>query len=253
MIEVHILASGSDGNCAVYQFDDEAIMIDSGLSYRYTHKLMEKEGVDEKAIKGILVTHEHSDHVGGLGPMARKLKVPVFCNEKTFYASRAGDVDYVPIYMLQEFSYAGFQILPVPTSHDAIDPCAYMLKADGKVMTQITDTGELTFQAREALALADLAVMEANYDYKMLRNGPYSIPLQERILGVQGHMDNRETGYELKHTMDTNRNRKVFLAHISKNNNTPDLAKESVSKYSGIPLEDLDCLKELGDTRTIRI
>jgi len=253
MLEVHVLASGSDGNCTVIQLDDEAVMIDAGLSYRATHKLMEQEGVDESCIKALLITHEHSDHVAGAGPVARKLKVPVFCNLATFDAFRHGDVEYRETHTLRSFVAGGFEIMPLPTSHNAAEPNAYYLQADGLKVLVATDTGKLTYPCQHALAEADVAVIEANYDSTMLREGPYPESLKRLIASDMGHLCNAETAKQIRDTAYENPDRKIFLAHLSKTNNTPDIARETVAQISGIRRMKLDCLEFPGDTRTLTV
>ena len=252
MLEVHVLASGSDGNCIVVQLDDEAVMIDAGLGYKYTHKLMELEGIDESTIKALLITHEHNDHVAGAGVMARKLKIPLYCNQNTFMAFNAGKVDWREIRMMGSFDLCGMNVTPLPTFHDAVEPCAFMLKADGSNVLVATDTGKLSFQCEKALEEADLAVIEANYDSKMLRDGPYPEPLKKRIASDHGHLCNTVTADAIRKTA-VNENRKIFLAHLSKNNNTPDIARQTVSDITGIKRFKIDCLERLGDTRTISV
>lgn len=252
MLEVHVLASGSDGNCTVVQLDDEAVMIDAGLSYRYTHELMGLEGIDESAVKALLITHEHNDHVAGAGPVARKLRVPMYCNQNTFMAFNAGKVDWREIRMMGSFSVCGMDITPLPTFHDAAEPCAFLIEADGKKVLVATDTGKLSFQCEKALTEADLAVIEANYDSRMLREGPYPEPLKKRIASDHGHMCNTMTADAIRRTA-SKEDRKIFLAHISKNNNTPDIARQTVSDITGIKRFKIDCLERLGDTRTISL
>ena len=252
MLEVHVLASGSDGNCTVVQLDDTAIMVDSGLSYSRTHKLMEAEGIDESTIKALLITHEHADHVNGAGPMARKLGIPIYCNPATFGSFNHGKVDYRMTQTLQGFQVDEFSVLPLPTKHDAADPNAYKITAGGKTVLIATDTGIFTFPLRKALEEADFAIVEANYDQKMLREGPYPEPLKRRIESEIGHMCNVNSAKEIKDTA-VNENRKIFLGHLSKHNNTPDIARETVSRITGIKRYKLDCLEFLGDTRTLEV
>ena len=121
MLEVHVLASGSDGNCTVIECDGEAVMIDAGISCKRILSLMDQEGVDKEVVKAILITHEHSDHVSGAGATARKLGVPVMCNANTFSQLSLGNVDYIPFDTARSFDVGNFHITPLPTSHNAID------------------------------------------------------------------------------------------------------------------------------------
>lgn len=252
MLEVHVLASGSDGNCTVVRLDDEAVMIDAGLSFKQTHRLMELEGIDESAVKALLITHEHGDHVKGAGAVARKLGVPLYANRETFTAFDAGRMDWREFRIMDSFSLCGMEVTPLPTFHDAVNPCAFMLRAGGSSVLVATDTGKLSFQCERALEEADLAIIEANYDSRMLRDGPYPEPLKRRIASDRGHMCNSVTAQEIRKTA-VNERRQIFLAHLSKNNNTPDIARQTVADITGIKRFKIDCLERLGDTRTLTV
>ncbi|MCL2317791.1 MAG: MBL fold metallo-hydrolase [Methanomassiliicoccaceae archaeon] len=251
MFEVHVLASGSDGNCTVIQFDDEAVMIDAGISCRRIMGLMEKEGVDKKFIKALLVTHEHSDHVAGAGPVSRKFNIPVMCNKATYDASCLGNVKYNEIKTMGSFCVGSLNVTPLPTSHNAVDPNAFLVEAGGRSVLVATDTGKLTFQIEHALKNADVAVIESNHDKKMLAEGPYPPYLKKLIASDMGHLSNVACAGAIRRTMKDDR--KIFLAHLSKTNNTPDVARETVAEMTGIKRFRIDCLEFEGDTRTIKV
>ncbi|MBE6520739.1 MAG: MBL fold metallo-hydrolase [Candidatus Methanomethylophilaceae archaeon] len=251
MMEVHVLASGSDGNCTVIECDGEAIVVDAGLSCRTLMSYMDQEGVDPKMIKSILVTHEHSDHVSGVGPMARKLNVPVMCTMGTYKASRMGAVDFIPYGLKDSFSIGPMRVTPLPTYHDAAEPNAFFVESDQGKVAIVTDTGKFDFRIEHALKVCDAAVVEANYDLEMLHNGPYPPSLQRRIEGEHGHMWNKDTGMALKR--NSSEKRKIFLAHLSRKNNLPDLARETVAEITGIKRMKIDCLEFQGDTRSFKV
>lgn len=252
-MEVHVLASGSDGNCTVIESDGEAIMIDAGISCRRILSLMEKEGVDKDMLKAILITHEHSDHVSGAGATARKLDIPIVANEATFNASNLGNVQHWVYRSNNHIDIGQFHVTPLPTSHNAVEPNCYFTEVGDKRVLVCTDTGKFSFQIDHALSLADVAVVEANYDLDMLVNGPYPYSLKTLIGSDHGHMNNLDTAIALKRTMDGNAHRKIFLAHLSKTNNTPDTARQAVSDGTGIRRMKIDCLEFPGDTRTIKV
>ena len=252
MIEVHVLASGSDGNCTVIECDGEAVMIDAGISCKKILSLMDQEGVDKDVVKAILLTHEHSDHVAGAGATARKLGVPVMCNPATFSQLSLGNVDYVPFDTARAFDFRGFHITPLPASHNAVEPNAFFTQVDDSNVLVATDTGKLTFQIEAALKMADIAVIEANYDNKMLVDGPYPASLKKLIGSDRGHLSNVDCANAIRRTMTESR-RQLFLAHLSKTNNIPDLARETVSDITGIKRLKIDCLEFPGDTRTLRV
>ncbi|MDO5861878.1 MAG: MBL fold metallo-hydrolase [Thermoplasmata archaeon] len=251
MLEVHVLASGSDGNCTVIESDGEAIMIDAGISCKRILKQMEQEGVDKEMVKAILITHEHSDHVCGAGATARKLGVPIMCNQATFSVLNLGNVEYVPYDPSGSFDIGQFNVTPLPTSHNAIQPNAFYTRVDDKKVLLATDTGKLTFPIEAALREADIAVIEANYDNKMLVDGPYPYALKKLIGSEQGHMCNVDTANAIRRTM-TEARRQIFLAHLSRTNNEPDIARETVADITGIKRMTIDCLEFFGDSRTLR-
>ncbi len=252
MIEVHVLASGSDGNCTVVQYEDGAVMIDAGLSCKKIQELMDVNGVDAGDIKALLITHEHSDHIAGAGVVARKLGIPIMCNRSTFDASNFGEVEYSPTSTLHPFDVAGMNVLPLPTSHNAAEPNAYLLRTEDRKVLVATDTGKLTYPVEHALEEADIAVIESNYDKIMLDNGPYPPYLKRLIDSEIGHMSNVACADAIKRTMGSNPKRQIFLAHLSKKNNTPDTARETVSEITGIKRIKVDCLEFAGDTRIIK-
>ncbi len=250
-VEVHVLASGSDGNCYVVRSEDRAVMIDAGLSYKKIKSLMDINGIDDSEIEALFVTHEHSDHVGGAGVISRKLDIPVYCNQRTFDASNLGKVQFNPITMMNTVSVAGMDIIALPTSHDAVEPCAYMLNAGGTKALIATDTGKITFPVEHALEEANIAVIESNYDKRMLDYGPYPPSLKRLIDSDIGHMSNLECARAVKRTMHNN-GRKIFLGHLSRHNNTPDIAKDTMSDITGIRRFHFDCLECQGDTRILK-
>ncbi len=251
-MEVHILASGSDGNCAVVERDGRAVMVDAGLSLKRISALMDLNGLEASSLEAILVTHEHSDHTRGVGPIARKFDVPVYCNMPTFAGSQLGKVRHVAIATSGAFSVAGFDVMPLPTSHNAAEPNAFNISSNGENVLVATDTGYLTEPVESALAGADIALLESNYDAKMLREGPYPYFLKRLIDSDLGHLSNVACADAIRRTSGGGR-RKVFLAHLSRNNNTPDTARETVAEITGMKRMTLDCLEFPGDTRVLRV
>ncbi|MGE0014927.1 MAG: MBL fold metallo-hydrolase [Candidatus Methanomethylophilaceae archaeon] len=250
LFEAHVLASGSDGNCTVIESDGEAIMIDAGISCRRILALMDQEGIDPSSVKAMLLTHEHSDHVSGAGATARKLGIPVYCNVPTFESCTLGQIDYRPISTGVAFGLCGMRITPLPTSHNAADPNAFLTEAGGARILVATDTGKLTYQVEHALSLADLVIIESNYDNRMLTDGPYPLSLKRLIGSDIGHLSNVACANAIMRTR--REGRKIFLAHLSKTNNTPDTARDTVARIIGEKRFNIDCLEFPGDTRTIR-
>ena len=251
-VEVHVLASGSDGNCTVIRDEDRAIMVDAGLSFKKIQSLMNLNGIDEKEIQALFITHEHSDHVSGAGVISRKLDVPIYCNENTFNASPClGKVIHYPITMMNRVNVVGMDVIALPTSHNAVEPCAYFLTVGDTKVLIATDTGKITYPVEHALEEANIAIIESNYDKKMLDYGPYPPSLKKLIDSDIGHMSNYECAKAIKRTMHNN-GRKIFLGHLSKQNNMPDIAKDTVSEITGIRRFRFDCLEYQGDTRILK-
>lgn len=258
-MDVHVLSSGSHGNCTVIRRDDEAVMVDDGLSGRMTQRMLDYEGIDGKEIKAILLTHEHHDHAQGAGVTARKLGIPIYSTVGTFMNFDHGDgVDFHPFSISGSFPLCGMEIAPLPTNHDAVEPCAFRISEGDRSILYVTDTGKLSFPIEAALADADLAIIEANYDAQMLRDGFYPEATKRRIASSNGHMSNVQTAAAIKRTAG-NKDRRIFLAHLSENNNTPDDARQTVSDITGISRFRIDCLEfrptrdRPGDTRHLTV
>lgn len=250
MLEIHMLASGSSGNCSIVEYDDDAIMIDAGISYKRIKSLMELAGIEGHKIKSLLITHEHMDHIYGAGATARALDVPIMTNIPTFKASNLGDVRFTPISKMLRFSVGSIMVTSIPTSHDAVDPCCYFIETDKRKALIVTDTGVVNPKIEFALRESNIAILESNYDPKMLMSGPYPAALKRRIMGDTGHLSNYDCANLIKHNMI---NKKIiFLAHISRKNNTPDIARQTVSDLTGISRSNIDCMEFPGDIRTIR-
>lgn len=254
-MEVHILASGSDGNCAVVRHDDTAIIIDAGLTRKETLKLMASNGIDDLDYSGIFITHEHSDHIKGAGVVARAFDCPIYCNDPTFDAccDKLGKVSHISTNMLKPVTIGTITITPLPTSHDAKYPCCYKFEAGGKMGIIATDTGYFKTEVRQALRDADIAVMESNYDKRMLAEGPYSDWLKKRIDSDLGHVSNLMCARTIKEIFSPSK--KIFLAHLSKTNNMPDVAKDTASEITGVRKQWFDCLDTYSvpnDTRVLR-
>ena len=250
-MEVHILASGSDGNCAIVRHEDTAVMIDAGLTGKRVNQLMEIHGIDASEIKALFITHEHGDHIKGAGVAARKFSCPILCNDVTFRAcGDMGKVEHQSIRMFQPVTIGTITLTALPTSHDAKYPCCYTFEAGGKRGTIATDTGYYTHEVKQALMESDIAVMESNYDKRMLDEGPYSDWLKRRINGDLGHVSNVMCGMTVGKIYTPEK--KIFLAHLSRTNNIPELAKQTVADLAGISKYRLDCLDGLEDSRILK-
>ena len=176
--------------------------------------------------------------------------MPIYCTAGTYRGYDFKGAPYEEIRPLKPFQIGGMEIMPLPISHDVNDPTGFMVQSEGRKAMLVTDTGKVTFPVEQALREVDLAIFESNYDTDMLINGRYTLAEKRRIASEVGHMSNLDSGMALRRTM-TDRQRKVFLAHLSQNNNTPDVARDTVARAMGVPRLKIDCLEFIGDTRTV--
>lgn len=254
-MEVHVLASGSDGNCYVIRSGEHTVMLDQGMTYKHLVEQMNVNGIMPEEIECILVTHEHSDHIKGVGTAARKFKCPVMSTRGTYQGmvGHVGKIEFSEIRSGSEFKFGDMGIQALPTRHDAADPVCYRFICNGKSAFIATDTGSINMGIRQAICDSDLIILESNYDPQRLRNNPlYPEYLKRRIASEDsGHLSNYQCGDAL---MCVRTGQRVFLGHLSKKNNDPDLAKDTVSETSGIRRAALDCLDcNLDDTRALKL
>ncbi len=229
------IASGSSGNCIYIGTERTHVLIDAGISGKRIENGLQALDLTAQDIEGILITHEHCDHIAGLGVMARRHGLPIYATHKTIDAilgiSSLGRIDpalFCPIEPEVDFAIGDMQIHPVRVSHDAADPVAYLVRQGEKTAGVITDLGVYDDSLVEKLRDADVLLLEANHDIKMLEVGPYPYPLKQRILGEKGHLSNSACGQLLSQILHDSF-RTVMLGHLSKENNYPELAFQTVS------------------------
>lgn len=225
------LYSGSSGNCSVVRCGREYLLIDMGKSCRTTVNGLKTLGLTVSDMQGILVTHEHSDHIQGLNVFLKHYNVPVYGGAATLDGLDSMGVtppgaELIAIEGRTE-EIGGFVVSAFPTSHD-VPCCGYRITApDGHTMTIATDLGVLTPVVHQAMAGADLVALEANYDLNCLRLGPYPYHLKRRIQSDRGHLDNAECAAKILELLQDGCE-KFALCHLSRENNTPDLALATV-------------------------
>lgn len=234
MMELCSIASGSSGNCICVGSDDYHVLIDAGISGKRIEAGLNSVNLKADEMQGILITHEHMDHIAGLGVLARRYGLPLYATAGTIQAilqtKSVGKIDpelFHEIHPKEEFSIGDLTIEPIAISHDAADPVAYKIKQPGKSMAVMTDLGVYTEQIVEKLQNLDVLFLEANHDVHMLQVGSYPYPLKQRILGDRGHLSNELSGRLLGEVLHDNF-KTVFLGHLSKENNYPELAYETV-------------------------
>lgn len=229
---VCVLASGSRGN-GIYVSDGEtSVLVDSGLSGIEIQRRLASRDLSPENIDAILVTHEHSDHIGSVGILSRRFDVPVYISEKTFSCSAAklGKLKKVVTFECGvPFDIKSLKLHPFSISHDAEDPAGFTIRHNGSKIGIATDLGVATSMVKTHLQNCNLLILEANHDPVMLTEGPYPWPLKQRVRGRTGHLSNEESRDlvdELKHDDLSH----VVLAHLSEENNTPDIALQTVAE-----------------------
>ncbi|SET24645.1 Phosphoribosyl 1,2-cyclic phosphodiesterase [Oceanobacillus limi] len=242
-----VLASGSTGNAFYIESDQEKILVDAGLSGKQMDRLFSEVNVDPSTLSGILVTHEHSDHIKGLGIMARKYNLPIYANERTWNAMENSigklTIDQKFHFQMEETkTFGDMDIESFGVSHDAAEPMFYVFHHQGKKVALVTDLGYVSERIKKTVEGADAYIFEANHDVGMLRMGRYPWNVKRRILGDSGHVSNEDCGLALADIIG-NETKRIYLAHLSKDNNMKDLARmsvHSVLEERGIKLDLMD-------------
>jgi len=238
------LASGSKGNCHALSQGDRTLLIDAGISYLQIRTRLELLGWELGAVKGVAFTHEHSDHIAALPVLLKRTNWCVLATEDTLQAiCRIQGLEvpanrWIPLRPGHVTNWEGWRVLPFSTPHDAADPVAYRVESDGMATAVVTDLGHPTALVVDHCQDLDLLALEANHDVQMLREGGYPPQLKARILSRVGHLSN-ESMAELLSRVRSPRLRAVVLAHLSEQNNDPELARfaaEEVLRGSHTPL-----------------
>ena len=233
-LEFSVLASGSTGNAFYLASDEMELLVDAGLSGKKLDSLFSQINKDPRNLSGILVTHEHSDHIKGLGIFARKYNLPIYANERTWKAmeKQLGKLTVDQCFQFEPNTVKTFGNIDVESfsvSHDAIDPMFFAFHSENKKIALVTDLGYVSEQIKKTVEGADALVFEANHDIGMLQMGHYPWSVKQRILGDNGHVSNEDCGLALSDII-TNETKRVYLAHLSKDNNMKELARMSVDQ-----------------------
>lgn len=226
------LFSGSKGNCIYVGTATRGVLVDAGVSAKRICEALEQRGVSPAAITGVLVTHEHSDHIHGLRVLTKRFHWPVYASEGTLTAltemgALTPECDVVPVYDRRTTAVGDLVVTPFHTPHDAAESLGFCIETpDERKIGIATDMGVMWPQVEERLAACDLVHIESNHDVGMLRRGPYSLSLQQRILSDRGHLSNDVCAAAVARLAAAGVSR-FFLAHLSENNNTPTLARQT--------------------------
>lgn len=228
------IASGSSGNCIYVGSDATHLLVDVGISGKRTEQGLNTLGISAGELDGILITHEHADHISGLGVLSRKYGIPVYATAGTIEEMKRckslGNVDEGLFHIIradEKFSIKDLIIDPMRISHDAAEPVAYRVRYGDKKIAIATDLGFYNDYIVESLKGMDAVLLEANHDVNMLQVGPYPYYLKQRILGDKGHLSNENCGRLLSRILHDNL-QAILLGHLSQENNLPELAYETV-------------------------
>lgn len=225
------LASSSGGNCVLIQSGGTNVLLDAGISCRKITQRLRECGLTPGDLSGILVTHEHTDHVAGLSVLLRRRHIPVYASEGTCNALAFRQPDVARHLMVAPagsyFQMGGLTVTSFPTSHDAAQSVGYTVSDGTHTAALVTDLGEVTDYVEQVVSGSHLVLLEANHDVGMVRNGPYPRHLQERILGRKGHLCN-EAAADFALWLARRGTGRFVLSHLSQDNNRPELARAAV-------------------------
>ena len=233
-MKIQVLASGSKGNSTYIESDDTRILIDVGINYSRIKKSLDKISVDLNTLDGIIITHTHSDHIGGLSSLIKKIpESNIVTIEDDFFSIKGLDIDIIN------------------GSHD-VPAFGFIISDTSKRMLYLTDTGYINRKYVNFAKNLDLYMIESNHDEKMLMEGPYPYILKQRVISDQGHLSNKYTGNFLNKVIG-DKTKCIILAHLSENNNTPELALEQVTGEIKNNKIDFVIAKQYEETEMVEI
>jgi phosphoribosyl 1,2-cyclic phosphodiesterase len=251
MVRMTVLASGSRGNTAVLSSSGTSILIDAGISCRETLRRMRGAGEDPAQLSALVITHEHSDHVSGLGVLARKLKIPVYITGHThqewqrwvrgpatkqtalYEDDDKAHLDRCEHFRAGErFTIGDIEVLPFTIPHDAADPVGFVFCTEGIKIGMATDLGYMPASVKMHLRGCDALVLESNHDLEMLRGGPYPWSVKQRVMSRVGHLSNDSLAEFFSTDYDGGA-AFLVLAHLSEANNHPELARQAAERALG--------------------
>lgn len=221
------LNSGSNGNCYYVGNETEAILVDAGISCREIEKRMKRLGLLMEKVKAVFISHEHSDHIKGLTVLVKKYRLPVYITDATRLSGRLEfEISLMNLFNAhEEVSIGDLSVTAFPKFHDASDPYSFVISCNNIYVGVFTDIGRLCKNVIQYFKRCHAAFLEANYDEEMLQNGNYPFHLKKRISGGLGHLSNREA-LQLFISHRPKFMSHLLLAHLSKNNNSPELVQE---------------------------
>ena len=226
------LYSGSSGNSLFVETQNTKLLIDAGVSSKKIETALNDINIDPSTLDGILVTHEHIDHVQGLGTLSKKFDLPVFVNQETLDAmpkqkDKISENNIKTFKISDKFDIGDLEIKPFSIPHDAANPCGFNIWKNNKKISIATDIGHMTNPILKSLEESLFIMLEANYDPEVLRCSPYPFTLKSRIAGPTGHLPNEMAGKTISHLLKSGL-KNAMLGHLSKQSNFPELAYKTV-------------------------
>ncbi|MBO6108272.1 MAG: MBL fold metallo-hydrolase [Eubacterium sp.] len=247
-MQLYSIASGSSGNCIYAGDDGRGFLVDAGISLKRIREGLGDQGLSLDNMDGILITHEHSDHIAGLAALLRKYPLPVYATadtiEKIWEKCNMNNISPELFHSIRSgegFEVSDYHITPFPISHDAADPVCYTLRKNEKKVGIATDMGIYDDMVIENLGDCDAVLLEANHDINLLQVGPYPYSLKMRILGDRGHLSNTASAGLIREIIHKGL-KTVILGHLSEQNNFPELAFNTVS----YEMESCESFKQYG-------
>lgn len=224
------LGSGSKGNATVVHHGNTLLLIDCGFSVKETEKRLSLRGLNAGDLDGIVVTHEHSDHIRGVLSLAKKYQLPVLMTAGTAKSVKSGiGIEFSFIESDVSFSFGDIDITPVSVAHDAREPVQFVLRGGGMTLGVLTDLGSVTPHVLENYCFCHGLLVESNHDVAMLARGPYPPSLKSRVGGDWGHLNNQQTKYLLQNIY-TEQLQQLVIGHISEKNNSLELVEKVISE-----------------------
>ena len=220
------------GNCLYVESDNTKLLIDAGVSLKKIEKGLDTINVSPSSLDGILVTHEHSDHIQSLGNLSKKFNLPVFANSETFDAmpkqtDKISTENINKFKIKQKFSINDIEVTPFAIPHDAANPCGFNISCNDDKISIATDIGHMTNEILKQLEGSDFVLLESNYDTEVLKLSKYPFSLKQRIAGPNGHLSNEVASKVINYLLHDNL-KTAMLGHLSKESNFPELAYQTV-------------------------
>lgn len=234
-----LIGSGSKGNGTLVRYRKTCLLIDCGFSLKDSEARLQRLQQDPAGLTAILVTHEHGDHIRGVGLLARRYAIPVWTTRGTASSAQLGRIPELQLFDVHDtLSIGDIEIQPFPVPHDAREPCQFVFSDGNKRIGLLTDTGSTTPHIHAQLSGCDALILECNHDADMLANGPYPPSLKERVASRYGHLSNEQSA-SLLEKIATDKLQHLVAAHLSEQNNTPALAQDALSNALGCDSEDI--------------